>query len=91
METRANILITELFDTELIGEGALPSYEHAHQNLVQVRLFVCLDFFLCFPHGVIKTLITSTASFRRQPRGDVLVSGWIYSLNRDGQSRPARA
>ncbi|XP_057692957.1 protein arginine N-methyltransferase 7 isoform X2 [Corythoichthys intestinalis] len=25
----------ELFDTELIGEGALPSYEHAHRNLVQ--------------------------------------------------------
>lgn len=42
METKANILITELFDTELIGEGALPSYEHAHHNLVQVCLFVCL-------------------------------------------------
>uniref|UniRef100_A0A8D2ZLX3 Protein arginine N-methyltransferase n=1 Tax=Scophthalmus maximus TaxID=52904 RepID=A0A8D2ZLX3_SCOMX len=36
MQMKANILITELFDTELIGEGALPSYEHAHQNLVQV-------------------------------------------------------
>uniref|UniRef100_A0AAQ5YSS3 Protein arginine N-methyltransferase n=1 Tax=Amphiprion ocellaris TaxID=80972 RepID=A0AAQ5YSS3_AMPOC len=35
MQEKANILITELFDTELIGEGALPSYEHAHQNLVQ--------------------------------------------------------
>uniref|UniRef100_A0A3Q4B6X5 Protein arginine N-methyltransferase n=1 Tax=Mola mola TaxID=94237 RepID=A0A3Q4B6X5_MOLML len=35
MEMKANVLITELFDTELIGEGALPSYEHAHQNLVQ--------------------------------------------------------
>ncbi|XP_005345479.1 protein arginine N-methyltransferase 7 [Microtus ochrogaster] len=32
---RANILVTELFDTELIGEGALPSYEHAHRHLVQ--------------------------------------------------------
>eukprot|EP00063_Salmo_salar_P005057 XP_013979892.1 PREDICTED: protein arginine N-methyltransferase 7-like [Salmo salar] len=30
MQTRANVLITELFDTELIGEGALPSYEHTH-------------------------------------------------------------
>lgn len=40
MQMKANILITELFDTELIGEGALPSYEHAHQNLVQVHLFV---------------------------------------------------
>ncbi|XP_036790547.1 protein arginine N-methyltransferase 7-like [Oncorhynchus mykiss] len=27
MQTRANVLVTELFDTELIGEGALPSYE----------------------------------------------------------------
>lgn len=35
MQTKANVLITELFDTELIGEGALPSYEHAHRNLVQ--------------------------------------------------------
>ncbi|XP_018421871.1 PREDICTED: protein arginine N-methyltransferase 7 [Nanorana parkeri] len=37
MMQRANILITELFDTELIGEGALPSYEHAQQNLMQER------------------------------------------------------
>ncbi|XP_057186154.1 protein arginine N-methyltransferase 7 [Triplophysa rosa] len=36
MQERANILVTELFDTELIGEGALPSYEHAHMHLVQV-------------------------------------------------------
>ncbi|XP_016056255.1 PREDICTED: protein arginine N-methyltransferase 7 isoform X2 [Miniopterus natalensis] len=38
MPCRANILITELFDTELIGEGALPSYEHAHRHLVQTSL-----------------------------------------------------
>ncbi|TSQ92640.1 Protein arginine N-methyltransferase 7 [Bagarius yarrelli] len=35
MHEKANILVTELFDTELIGEGALPSYEHAHLHLVQ--------------------------------------------------------
>lgn len=35
MLQRANILVTELFDTELIGEGALPSYEHAQHNLMQ--------------------------------------------------------
>ncbi|KAM8947509.1 protein arginine N-methyltransferase 7 [Pelodytes ibericus] len=35
MKQRANILVTELFDTELIGEGALPSYEHAQHNLMQ--------------------------------------------------------
>lgn len=38
MPCRANILITELFDTELIGEGALPSYEHAHRHLMQVGM-----------------------------------------------------
>ncbi|XP_063801426.1 protein arginine N-methyltransferase 7 isoform X2 [Pseudophryne corroboree] len=37
MMQRANILITELFDTELIGEGALPSYEHAQHNLMQTQ------------------------------------------------------
>ncbi|XP_030060154.1 protein arginine N-methyltransferase 7 isoform X2 [Microcaecilia unicolor] len=35
IKSRANILVTELFDTELIGEGALPSYEHAHKHLMQ--------------------------------------------------------
>ncbi|XP_077567916.1 protein arginine N-methyltransferase 7-like, partial [Stigmatopora nigra] len=35
MEMKANLLVTELFDTELIGEGALPAYEHAHRHLVQ--------------------------------------------------------
>uniref|UniRef100_A0A6I8N9Z8 Protein arginine N-methyltransferase n=1 Tax=Ornithorhynchus anatinus TaxID=9258 RepID=A0A6I8N9Z8_ORNAN len=37
MQCRANILVTELFDTELIGEGALPSYEHAHRHLVEAE------------------------------------------------------
>uniref|UniRef100_UPI00358E46C4 protein arginine N-methyltransferase 7 isoform X1 n=2 Tax=Myxine glutinosa TaxID=7769 RepID=UPI00358E46C4 len=35
MEEKANVLITELFDSELIGEGALPSYEHAHKFLME--------------------------------------------------------
>uniref|UniRef100_A0A672TGI3 Protein arginine N-methyltransferase domain-containing protein n=1 Tax=Strigops habroptila TaxID=2489341 RepID=A0A672TGI3_STRHB len=35
MQCHAKILVTELFDTELIGEGALPTYEHAHKYLVQ--------------------------------------------------------
>ncbi len=51
MQMKANVLITELFDTELIGEGALPSYEHAHQNLVQVcvcvRARMCAYIYMC--------------------------------------------
>lgn len=31
---RANVLVAELLDTELIGEGALLTYNHAHENLL---------------------------------------------------------
>ena len=36
MPTRANILVTEVFDTELIGEGALVTFAHAHKHLLEV-------------------------------------------------------
>ena len=35
MEQRANILVTEVFDTELIGEAALHTFTHAHRCLLQ--------------------------------------------------------
>jgi len=41
MEERANILVTEVFDTELIGEGAIGTYNHANRDLLtQDRLVV---------------------------------------------------
>lgn len=36
MICRANILVTEVFDTELIGEGALVTFAHAHKYLLEV-------------------------------------------------------
>lgn len=36
MESRANILVTEVFDTELIGEGGLMTFAHAHKHLLEV-------------------------------------------------------
>ncbi len=33
---RANILVTEVFDTELIGEGGLLTFVHAHKHLLEV-------------------------------------------------------
>lgn len=36
MPERANILVTEVFDTELIGEGAIGTFHHAHERLLQV-------------------------------------------------------
>ncbi|KAK7504556.1 hypothetical protein BaRGS_00004042 [Batillaria attramentaria] len=35
MKCRANLLVTEVFDTELIGEGAISTYTHAHQHLLE--------------------------------------------------------
>lgn len=40
MPKRANILVTEVFDTELIGEGALSTFRHAHETLLEVLLTI---------------------------------------------------
>lgn len=41
IEQKANILVTEVFDTELIGEGAVKTYNHAHENLME-RDCICV-------------------------------------------------
>jgi protein arginine N-methyltransferase 7 len=38
MPRKANILVTEVFDTELIGEGANSTFSHAHQHLLEVNI-----------------------------------------------------
>ena len=38
MSHRANILVTEMFDTELIGEAALSTFSHAHRELLEVSI-----------------------------------------------------
>ncbi|XP_012224136.1 protein arginine N-methyltransferase 7-like [Linepithema humile] len=40
MSKRANILVTEVFDTELIGEGALSTFRHAHEELLEKNSIV---------------------------------------------------
>lgn len=35
MPQKANILVTEVFDTELIGEGAIQIFAHAHNELLE--------------------------------------------------------
>ena len=37
MAEKANILVTEVLDTELIGEGAIGTYNHAHKHLLTVK------------------------------------------------------
>lgn len=34
-----NLLVTEVFDTELIGEGAISVFNHAHQELLTVSIY----------------------------------------------------
>ena len=34
LDERANILVTEVFDTELIGEAAIATFNHAHEHLL---------------------------------------------------------
>lgn len=43
MWQRANILVTEVFDTELIGEGAIQTFNHAHEHLLEKDCIVVPD------------------------------------------------
>lgn len=43
MPKRANILVTEVFDTELIGEGAIGIFTHAHEHLLESDCIVVPD------------------------------------------------
>ena len=42
MVSKANILVSEVFDTELIGEGALVTFAHAHKHLLEVGIILNL-------------------------------------------------
>ena len=39
LKQKANILVSEVFDTELIGEGAIHTFNHAFKNLLTVSKF----------------------------------------------------
>ncbi len=43
MKQRANVLVTEVFDTELIGEGAIGTFTHALENLLVKDCYVIPD------------------------------------------------
>ena len=43
MEQKANVLVTEVFDTELIGEGAISTFTHALEHLLVQDCFVIPD------------------------------------------------
>ncbi len=43
MNERANVLVTEVFDTELIGEGAISTFTHALEHLLTKDCYVIPD------------------------------------------------
>lgn len=43
MTERANVLVTEVFDTELIGEGAISTFTHALDHLLTPDCYVIPD------------------------------------------------
>lgn len=42
MSHKANVLVTEVFDTELIGEGAIGTFNHAHKSLLSVSFQITI-------------------------------------------------
>ena len=41
LDAPADVIVTEIFDSELIGEGILPTMRHAVAHLLQVRCGCC--------------------------------------------------
>lgn len=60
MPAKANILVTEVFDTELIGEGALSTFRHAQRELLEVSIRLAYLGFPSFKYLKEKKKIEST-------------------------------
>lgn len=74
---KCNILVTEVFDTELIGEGALSTFDHAHKFLLDKDCVVIPDnatIFAQVPFGqiIIKYVYKPVQSGCRVPVGPKL-------------------
>ncbi len=49
MPSKANILVTEVFDTELIGEGGIGTFHHAHKCLLEVSISYFSNLLFWYP------------------------------------------
>lgn len=59
LKEKANILVAEVFDTELIGEGALKTFHHAINNLLEPDSIVVPSSALVYAQIVDSTLISN--------------------------------
>ncbi|KAH9515598.1 Protein arginine N-methyltransferase 7 [Bulinus truncatus] len=62
MGQRANLLVTELFDTELIGEGAIGSYMDAHARLLEDDCVAVPSYGLMYVQAVQSNVLASCNS-----------------------------
>lgn len=81
MLEKANVLVTEVFDTELIGEGAISTFTHALENLLEKDCHVIPD------HAYMYTQVVDSDTCRdmnwlnesgidlKIPKGDERISG----------------
>lgn len=75
MEQRANILVTEVFDTELIGEGAVETFNHAHKHLLEKDCIVVPTLGTIFVQVVESPVVNSwnTVKAIADLNGDILL------------------
>lgn len=64
MNQKANILVAELLDTELIGEGAIKSYNHAHERLMEKDCISVPDSAMIFAQVVDCPMVVEWNTFK---------------------------
>ncbi|KAA0202799.1 hypothetical protein HAZT_HAZT008656 [Hyalella azteca] len=77
---RANLLVAELFDTELIGEGAISTYEHARLHLLTEDALLVPSGALVYAQVVSSDLLASTnvPYYNRPPHSSHLnLPSWL--------------
>ena len=87
MIEKANVLVTEVFDTELIGEGAIATFNHALDNLLEEDCYVIPDHAYMFAQVVDSKVcqdlnwLNKSALGLKIPKGDENISGdFIYDV-----------
>ncbi|XP_013108324.1 protein arginine N-methyltransferase 7 [Stomoxys calcitrans] len=75
MKRKANVLVSEVLDTELIGEGAIGIYNHAHDHLLTDDVICIPSKANCYAQVISSSLAAQWNSLKILPNldGDVLL------------------
>ncbi|XP_064536139.1 protein arginine N-methyltransferase 7 isoform X1 [Drosophila montana] len=88
MPHRANLLVAELLDTELIGEGAIGIYNHAHQELLTEDALCIPARATCYAQVAQSPLAAQWNSLKVLPNldGDILLRPPAQLLECNGEA-----